>query len=403
MNTEVTIRQEIENALKNFNNQPLREAATTLLNTLGYYSKRVGNDGIDNDRFERLKAAATETDKPDRKLCIDEWQAFYQIMQITDDEINEQTPSRGSLFESTAIDTALLTSYMFVTVQLSKKTYTRTQLADITRFISRHIPQPILVIFRYGDVLTLAIINRRQHKRDPSKQVLEKVTLIKDINLEAPKRAHIDILSELHLHRLMKNEGVDNFDDFHKAWENIFMEVNTMRDAPDTLIKETSNLLEEIIPVLSGNIQILQNDLNPQGGMLQYLLQKEIELQKSLLQRTRELNEKVDQYLNSQPTEDHLDPRMGPITVVMSDGKQICCRFGSDTFVKVIEEIGIERVKELGMTTCRIPLIDTSKSDELGGQKPSGDYYIMTRVSNNEKRKLLKEIGRRLGDDIKVL
>lgn len=31
-----------------------------------------------------------------------------------------------------------------------------------------------------GDTLTLAVINRRLHKRDESKDVLEKVTLIKD-------------------------------------------------------------------------------------------------------------------------------------------------------------------------------------------------------------------------------
>ena len=69
--------------------------------------------------------------------------------------------------------------------------------------------------------LTLAIINRRPNLRDSTKQVLEKVTLIKDIKLDDPKRAHIDIVSELHLRRLIENEGVNNFDTLHKAWEGI--------------------------------------------------------------------------------------------------------------------------------------------------------------------------------------
>ena len=34
------------------------------------------------------------------------------------------------------------------------------------------------------------------------------------------KRAHIDILSELHLHPLIKNKGVKNFDTLHDAWEH---------------------------------------------------------------------------------------------------------------------------------------------------------------------------------------
>ena len=222
MNSDITIKRNIENNLKNFDNQPLREAATTLLNTLGYYSKRVGNDAIDSNRFDSLVESALDTANPSDKLRIEEWQSLFQIMQVADEEINQQIdPEQGSLFESTQIDDTLRTSYMFVTVQLTKNTYTRTQLADITRFICKEIPQSIMVMFRYGTVLSVAIINRRHHKRDPNKQVLEKVTLIKDINLDSPKRAHIDIVSELHLHRLIENEEVTNFDTLHDAWEKV--------------------------------------------------------------------------------------------------------------------------------------------------------------------------------------
>ena len=222
MNSDITIKQNIENALKNFDNQPLREAATILLNTLGYYSKRVGNDAIDSNRFDRLVDSALDTAKPSDKLRIEEWQSLFQIMQVADEEINQQIdPEQGSLFESTQIDDTLRTSYMFVTVQLTKNTYTRTQLADITRFINKAFEKSIMVMFRYGAVLSLAIINRRHHERNPNKQVLEKVTLIKDINLDSPKRAHIDILSELHLRSLIEIEDVTNFDTLHKAWEGI--------------------------------------------------------------------------------------------------------------------------------------------------------------------------------------
>ncbi len=222
MNSEITIRQNIENALKNFNNQPLREAATTFLNTLGYYSKRVGNDAIDKERFDRLFESALDTANPSDKLRIDEWQSFLQIMQVSDAEINQQIePEQGVLFESTQIDDTLRTSYMFVTVQLTQNTYTRTQLADITRFINKAFEKSIMVMFRYGTVLSLAIINRRPNLRNTTKQVLEKVTLIKDINLDSPKRAHIDIISELHLRSLIEIEDVTNFDTLHKAWEAV--------------------------------------------------------------------------------------------------------------------------------------------------------------------------------------
>ena len=223
MNPEITIKQNIENALNNFldDQQSLREASTTFLNTLGYHSQFVGNDDIDSNRFDRLIAAAIETANPSEKLRIDDWQSFYQILQVRDEEINEQVTGQQLLFESRTINNALRRSYMFVAMRLSGDTYTRTLLSNITRFISRGIPQPILFMFRYGASLTLAIINRRQHKRDDKKQVLEKVTLIKDIDLHSPKRAHIDILAELGLHHLIENEGVRNFDTLHDAWECI--------------------------------------------------------------------------------------------------------------------------------------------------------------------------------------
>ncbi len=215
MNSELSIKQRIQNNLKSFDGQPLRDAATKLLNTLGYHSKRVGNDDIDTERFNRLLASALETVNLSQKLRIDDWKVFNIIFQVSDEEIQQ------SLFQSNEIDDELLTSYMFVAVQLSEDTYTRTQLADITRFINKEFQKPIMVIFRYGAVLTLAIINRRPNLRDSTKQVLEKVTLIKDIHLDSPKRAHIDIVSDLHLRRLIVNEGVNNFDTLHKAWEGI--------------------------------------------------------------------------------------------------------------------------------------------------------------------------------------
>ena len=224
MNSEVRIKQNIENALKNFLDaqQSLRDASTNLLNTLGYYSKRVGTDGVDNVRFERLVESALETANPSEKLRIEDWQSFYRIMQVADDEINQQiNPQQRTLFESIGIDDMLRESYMFVTVQLTGDTYTRTQLANITRFINKELDKSIMVIFRYSDLLTLAIINMREHKIDASKKVLEKVTLIKDINLESPKRAHIEIIYDLYLSNLIQTEEVKNFDTLHDAWEKI--------------------------------------------------------------------------------------------------------------------------------------------------------------------------------------
>ena len=212
----------IQNSINTFAESPLREASTRLLNALGYHSDRTGNEGIDTQVFQSLReaAAARGAQAPPEaldRLRIDDWEKFHLIFQLSDDEIN-----RGqTLFEPSTFDENLMLSYIFVAVQLTGENWTRTQLADITRFINTQLVVPIMVMFRYGDVLTLAIINRRWHKRDETKRVLEKVTLIKDINLRNPHRAHLDILAELHLESLLETEEVRDFDTLHKAWEGV--------------------------------------------------------------------------------------------------------------------------------------------------------------------------------------
>ncbi len=222
MNSEVTIKKKIENVLKEFDTPPIRDAATQLLDILGYRSKRISNDALDNEKYNNLLESALETSNPSKKLCIEKWQSYRRIIQITDEEIKQQqTPDQQFLFESIGINENLRTSYMFVAIELDGTSFTRTQLADITRFLCRKTPYSIMVMFRYGDYLSLAIINRRHHKRDKTKQVLEKVTLIKDINLNTPIRAHIEIIYDLYLRNLIQTKEVNNFDTLHDAWEKI--------------------------------------------------------------------------------------------------------------------------------------------------------------------------------------
>ena len=149
-------KQNIVDTLKNLADAPLRDTAMRLLNTLGYYSDRTGSTGLDAEMWNRFRVAA-----PD-KIRMDDWHAFHLLFQITDTEINRQE----MLFESAQLENNLMLSYIFVAVKLGGENWTRTQLADITRFINTQIVQPIMVMFHYGHLLTLAIINRRWDKRE---------------------------------------------------------------------------------------------------------------------------------------------------------------------------------------------------------------------------------------------
>jgi RNA polymerase primary sigma factor len=77
---------------------------------------------------------------------------------------------------------------------------------------------PAIVLFQHGETLTLSLINRRQHKRNESEDVLGKVKHIKDIPFASPTNSHLKMLFEIFLAQLHKNHGFSNFDEFHEAW-----------------------------------------------------------------------------------------------------------------------------------------------------------------------------------------
>ena len=217
------LKKQIEGQLRTFADAPLREAGTNLLNTLGYHSRRTSTPDIDAERHRRLLDAAARTATAADTLRSDDWDAFHFLFQLTDEEMHAQQ----TVFESQAIDDALMRSYLFAALKLSGDAYTRTQLVNITRFLNKQLPQPIMVMFQYGHFLTLAIINRRWDKRkNPcgSKgggHILEKVTLIKDIHLRSPHRAHLDIIAAFALDSLVQTHAVHTFETLHKAWEGI--------------------------------------------------------------------------------------------------------------------------------------------------------------------------------------
>ena len=81
---------------------------------------------------------------------------------------------------------------------------------------------PTVILFRAGDRLTVAFADRRPDKIDGDRDVLGQVTLIKDIRLNNPHRAHLDILSELSLEECVQwmndKKKPKNFDGLLATW-----------------------------------------------------------------------------------------------------------------------------------------------------------------------------------------
>jgi type I restriction-modification system DNA methylase subunit len=217
---DLETKQAIVASLKSFADKPLAAAATALFESLGYKSeKRIVLKPNTAETF----VATFAKDKPlnpDNALLAD-WQSVDFIFQLTDDEVRAAAMGNQQfLFESKGKWAgAAIESYLFFAVTLAKPHYTRTELSGITRAVNRLFPMPAMLLFRHGETLTLAVINRRLHKRDDAKDVLEKVTLIKDIRFANPHRAHIEILCDLSFDSLRERHDFANFVALHAAWQ----------------------------------------------------------------------------------------------------------------------------------------------------------------------------------------
>ncbi len=215
---ELETKQAITNALRDFGTRPVADAATVLLNSLGYQSQRRLDLGSNTpESFLNQFDQANRLNRESAQLS--DWRTVDLLFQLTDDEI-QATAKTLSLFESEKkVNNQLIQSYLFFAIHLKNPQYTRTDLATITRAVNRLFPMPVMLLFRHGNSITLSVINRRLHKRDEAKDVLEKVTLIKDIQFANPHRAHVEILYDLTLDALQETHAFKNFVELHNAWQ----------------------------------------------------------------------------------------------------------------------------------------------------------------------------------------
>ena len=218
--TNEEIKHKIENALKAFASGNMNGNATKLFGTLGYTSgKRLQKASFTPDEF--LASYNTNVERPlnHKNALVKDWKQVHFLFQLTAEEI-QNNAQMGFVFDTkNRVDNTIIESYLFFVLELAPREYSRTELSVITREINKIFPQPVMILFSHGKTLTLSIIDRRLNKTDENKDVLQKVTLIKDISIVTPHRAHVEILFDLSLDELQKQFGFTNFVELHRAWQ----------------------------------------------------------------------------------------------------------------------------------------------------------------------------------------
>ncbi|MBU1569550.1 MAG: hypothetical protein KKE00_03360, partial [Proteobacteria bacterium] len=217
------VKQHISESIQAFAKGNLTENALNLFKTLGYNTER--QSPLDKPSREAFKESYIDPDSKfnEEKALFEDWEFIDLLFQLSKEELNfDKTLFKKEVktkLPDGKEDRTIMETYLFFAIELRKDQYSRTELSRITREVNRLFPMPVMILFKTGACLTLSVINRRLNKKDDSKDVLRKVTLIKDIRIENPHRAHIEILLDLSFDELSRKRGFTNFVELHNAWQ----------------------------------------------------------------------------------------------------------------------------------------------------------------------------------------
>ncbi len=221
MSSDFQTKQQISSTLATIPDSDFLAATKDLLAVLGYRSERTLELSGDIEDFIQQLPAPTQHTKTEQDFC-ENAQSVRFIFQLTSDEIASSNQQMIN-FEATSFDTGNTSSFIFSAVELKNDTYARGHYAQFTREINKRLSQPSVVLFRTtSNLLTLAFVHRRPHKRDPNRDVMGSVSLIREIDPTDLHRAHWDILAELSLPNLLSwmdvNNQSHNFGGLLAAW-----------------------------------------------------------------------------------------------------------------------------------------------------------------------------------------
>lgn len=201
----------------------LRPAATAFFSSLGYESTRTLAVDSPAQLQELLDPNGLLTNE---SALLSRWRSVHLLFQLSEAEVKAETDGQLTLGMASLWESKDVRSYVFFALDLAPRADgtapNRTELSQITRALNRLVPMPVLVLFRHGSTVSLAIINRRKNMKDGTRDVLTRVSLIRDIACVQPHRAHLDLLRRFSLHSLREESGaIRTFADLDNAWQKL--------------------------------------------------------------------------------------------------------------------------------------------------------------------------------------
>lgn len=187
--------------IQNFKNEDFYVATKILFAKLNIPLHEITTKAIDkNDLFEKLNGS------------FEHVQDIYAVGMITDEFFRNG---------KTEVDVNIKKDYdgvLIFAVELDDEKPTRKILADISRTFNREYKYtPVIILFKYGNKLSLSNTQRQKYKINKEGEKATKVTILRDIDTINPHTGHIKILKDMQL-----TEKVNSYETLYMYWQEVF-------------------------------------------------------------------------------------------------------------------------------------------------------------------------------------
>ena len=204
--------------------------------------------------------------------------------------------------------------------------------------------------------------------------------------------------------------------------KELYTTLKSLRDmnlpVDDKLLKAADNLeekiiKEEILPALSQNIEPqlseIQRDLvlvveyHP-GEPLSVALSRKTKISEIMGAKIMQIDPKVEHSSGGKKTVPIMRSGKTGLVVTFPDGTVVADKPAKAVFVDTIQYIGAMKVRALGLTMCKVPLVSNTLDEKYGHtQEPVGDgFYVMTHSNTTQKKRMLEKISQQLSLNLKV-
>jgi hypothetical protein len=211
--------KQIQEAIQAFNSDKLYHSSIALFKALDYTSNKT--DRITPNNFDGFMAGfgiPKSIINPEKALAS-HWKQIEFVFQLDTAGMKQHE----TLFQET-VNRNEPASYLFFSIELTENDYSRNQLSQIAREINKPFPMNVFVLFRYGNFLTLSLIDKRQNKKILHKDVVEKITHLYKINIQKPHAAHLRILRSFSFESIVSEapkKRVTSFAELHNGWRKV--------------------------------------------------------------------------------------------------------------------------------------------------------------------------------------